>query len=126
MKLRIKGDSLRLRLTKPEVDQLQAQAQVEDSIHFGLGTLRYKLSRGRAAPDISAVYADNVIEIRVPDEQALSWCRSEQVTLAHSQALPEGALRIVVEKDFACLAPREDEDESEHFPHPGAQSGQTC
>ena len=29
-----------------------------------------------------------------------------------------GVLNILVEKDFACLAPREGEDESDMFPHP--------
>jgi hypothetical protein len=29
-------------------------------------------------------------------------------------------LKILVEKDFACLAPREGEDESDMFPHPKA------
>jgi hypothetical protein len=48
------------------------------------------------------------------------------VTLAHEQALPDGSLRITLEKDFACLAPREGEDESDNFPHPQAGSGTTC
>jgi hypothetical protein len=126
MKLRIKGDSLRLRLTKSEVEQLETRAQVEEPVHFGPATLIYRLSRGDSVPDITATYTDNVIDIRIPDTQALAWCRNEEVTLAHSQALPAGSLRIVIEKDFACLAPREDEDESDHFAHPGAGAGQTC
>ncbi len=28
------------------------------------------------------------------------------------------SLKILVEKDFACLAPREGEDESDMYPHP--------
>jgi len=33
-----------------------------------------------------------------------------------------GDLRIIVEKDFACLAPRSDEDESDNFAHPKDRS----
>jgi hypothetical protein len=34
-------------------------------------------------------------------------------------------LRILVEKDFACLAPREGEDESDMFPNP-LSGKETC
>ena len=43
--------------------------------------------------------------------------------LPGEQVLDDGAkLAILVEKDFACLAPREGEDESDMFPHPDAGS----
>jgi hypothetical protein len=35
-------------------------------------------------------------------------------------------LGILVEKDFACLAPREGEDESDMYPHPEAKQGESC
>ena len=44
---------------------------------------------------------------------------TEQVSIAANEALDDGdSLKILVERDFACLAPREDEDESDMFPHP--------
>ena len=49
---------------------------------------------------------------------------TEQVAIAGEQRLDDGALlTLLVEKDFACLAPRPGEDESDMFPHPEADAG---
>ena len=49
----------------------------------------------------------------------LAWANSEQVSISGEQVLDDGEkLNILVEKDFACLAPREGEDESDMFEHP--------
>jgi hypothetical protein len=64
--------------------------------------------------------------ILVPAATADEWCVSQQVTLAQVQGVGSAALSITLEKDFACLAPRADEDESDNFPHPEAQHGKTC
>jgi hypothetical protein len=126
MKLRIKGSSLRLRLTQGEVQQLADSGNVEEQVQFANARLTYRVRRDAAARDIAAAYDGNTIEIRVPEQVAREWSRNEQVTLAHSQSVPGTELRIVIEKDFACLAPREGEDESDNFPHPEASSGKTC
>jgi hypothetical protein len=119
VKLRIKGDSLRLRLTRAEVQQLADSGSVEERVHMTpSGVLVYRLARTTEAATLGASFVAGVVEIQVPEKTALDWCASDLVTLEHVQ--PHGAvrLRIVVEKDFACLAPRADEDESDNFPHP--------
>lgn len=127
MKLRIKGASLRLRLTQGEVRALAERGQVEEHVPFAPGAqLTYRLMRDAATAQISASLRDNVVEIRVPEGLANEWCANQEVTLSHHQAVPQGALLITLEKDFACLAPRQGEDESDNFPHPGAGSGQAC
>jgi len=126
MKLRIKGDSLRLRLTKGEVSQLAESGVVEDRVRFGAGAaLVYRLRTDAAANDITASFAQGAVEVQLPDKSAKQWASSNEVTLAGNQ--PLGAadeLRIVVEKDFACLAPRENEDESDNFENPTV--GKVC
>lgn len=124
MKLRIKGDSLRLRLTQGEVRALVDSGVVEDRVRFGGGAqLVYRLRRDAAAKSVSAAFASNVVEVRLPESSALSWARSNEVTLAGAQpAAADSELRIAVEKDFACLTVREGEDESDNFPNPN----QTC
>jgi hypothetical protein len=128
MKLRIKGSSLRLRLTQGEVQRLESQGEVAEQVCFGgSAKLTYRLRTDAKKSEISADYGDNVIEIRVPEQAALTWSRTDQVTLAHSEPLPEGEeLRIVIEKDWNCLAPRSDEDESDSFPHPEIGTGKVC
>ena len=88
--------------------------------------LIYRLRRDADVTQIQASFERNVIEIRVPQALAAQWCASEQVTLAHAQSVPQGVLQITLEKDFACLAPRAEEDESDNFPHPAAGSGKSC
>ena len=127
MKLRIKGSSLRLRLTQGEVRQLETQGEVAEQVEFGAGArLTYRLRIDAQVPAIAATYGSNVIDIRVPRETALTWSRTDQVTLSHAEAVPGGELRIVIEKDWNCLAPRAGEDESDNFPHPDTGSGKTC
>ena len=127
MKLRIKGASLRLRLTQTEVHTLAEQGQVEERVPFGAQVqLTYRLRRDASVTQMQASFERNVIEIRVPQALATGWCASQQVTLAHSQSVPSGVLQITLEKDFACLGPRAEEDESDNFPHPAAGSGKSC
>jgi hypothetical protein len=127
MKLRIKGPTLRLRLTQGEIRTLLEEGAVEERVPFAPGvSLTYRLRRDAGAREIGATFRNGVLEISVPERNAREWCTTGLVTLAHEQALPEGSLRITLEKDFACLAPRADEDESDNFPHPESDSGKTC
>ena len=67
----------------------------------------------------AAFFSDNTLTVRLPETAVLAWATTEQVSLPGEQVLDDGAiLQILVEKDFACLAPREGEDESDMFPHP--------
>ena len=127
MKLRIKGSSLRLRLTQGEVQRLQSEGEVAEEVQFGGGArLTYRLRTDLESPAITAVYGDNVIDIRVPQRAARTWADTEQVTLSHSEPVSGGELRVVIEKDWNCLAPRSEEDESDNFPHPETGSGKAC
>jgi hypothetical protein len=123
VKLRIKGDSLRLRLTRGEVEQLAAQGCVEEQVHFSpQAKLIYRLQRVPSRAPLGARLADGVIEIQVSEHEAERWCTTDLVTLDHTQEKGGAHLKIVVEKDWACLAPREDEDESDNFRHPKDRS----
>ena len=127
MKLRIKGSSLRLRLTQGEVQSLETAGEVAEQVHFGGGArLTYRLRADTQSREISVTYGGNVIDIRVPRETALTWSRTDQVTLSHAEPVADGELRVVIEKDWNCLAPRSDEDESDNFPHPETGTGKVC
>ena len=121
MKLRIKGDSLRLRLSQGEMRSLAERGEVEDKVSFpGGAALRYRLRVDAKDQVISASYALNLIDVLIPRAQAERWCGTDLVTLSASQPLRTGELRLILEKDWACLAPREGEDESDNFPHPAS------
>jgi len=128
VKLRIKGDSLRLRLSQAEMRSLAERGEVEDRLSFpGGAALRYRLRRDEGVAAVSARYGSDVIEVRVPRALAERWCGTELVSVSASEPIAAGELRILLEKDWACLAPREGEDESDNFPHPDAGKGaKTC
>ncbi|HVI00959.1 MAG TPA: hypothetical protein VM869_19715 [Enhygromyxa sp.] len=125
MKLRIRGDSLRLRLTRGEVRQLREIGSVVETIHFGATELHYEL-RSADTPAPVASFAGNRIEITLPREQANAWADGDEVGIAAEQALAHGQLSLLIEKDFRCLAPRDGEDDGDAFPHPGVESGASC
>jgi hypothetical protein len=128
MKLRIKGDSIRLRLTQGEVRRFADAGEVEERTHFAPGAaLVYRLKRDAGARALIAAFTAGAIEVRVPPSLAREWCETDRVTLTEQQSLGAASdLTITVEKDYACLAPRENEDESDHFPNPDADTGKKC
>jgi hypothetical protein len=122
MKLRILNNSVRLRLTRSEVDEAAHDGIVRGSVSFPGGTrFRYVFESSPASVDSSASFVDGDLTVRMPQDDVTSWAESDRVSIVAGQLLDNGeTLEILVEKDFACLAPREGEDESDMFPHPKA------
>ncbi|HEY1801485.1 MAG TPA: hypothetical protein VGG46_11175 [Terriglobales bacterium] len=123
MKLRIRGNSLRLRLTQGEVSRLMADGRISESVHFSpiaaSDAFTYSLKTCENAATVSASYREGEILITLPARKAAEWANTSQVGIEQTQPLQEGTeLRIVVEKDFRCLQPRTEEDESDNFPNP--------
>ena len=117
MKLRIRGSSIRLRLTKPEVEVLRATGVVEEWTEFPGTRLRYALI---AAPSsvLAASFDDRGIVVHVPKAMADAWCTSNDVSLEGE----DGPTRILIEKDWACVQPRSDEDPAEMHENPRGHS----
>jgi hypothetical protein len=82
MKLRLNSNSLRLRLTRPELMGLCEAGTVERSVDFGLGTvLIYRIqSRGVTDP-IHAVFCNHSISVCVPAESVAIWAAADEVGL---------------------------------------------
>jgi hypothetical protein len=112
-----------LRLSQAEIARLRETGEVGDRVRFGDRSLDYVLvSADVQAP--SARFDGDRIEVAIPHAVARSWAESEQVGIEAEQALAGGdALRLLIEKDFKCLAPRSGEDDSDAFPNPGTESG---
>lgn len=117
MKLRIQGDSVRLRLSRSEVEVFAAVGRVADAVHFGSRhTLTYVLKID-LCDAMHADFGDGTLTVFVPQTWAQTWASSDRVGFEESQAMDEGrTLRLLVEKDFDCLHKRPDEDDL--FAHP--------
>ena len=127
MKLRIKGNSLRLRLSQSEVKRVAEEGRVEETVEFGLiahQKMRYALQSDPLASDIYATFENGAITVCIPEHAAKSWATSNQVGLEREQNVGDGkTLKLLIEKDFQCLTARPDEDESDNYPHPDAAVG---
>lgn len=125
MKLRIRDNSVRLRLERSEVEQLRDKGLISAHTNFPGGRqFKYVLESSPASVKPGAFLSESVMTVRLPESTVFGWANSEQVAITGDLLLDEGdMLRILVEKDFACLAPRDGEDETDMFPHPAAEQG---
>ena len=123
MKLRIRDNSIRLRLSRGEVDTFGELGVVEAAIEFpGQTSLSYALERGEG-DNIGASYSDGRIVITVPSAESSDWVATDRVGMSGEVAIDGGTLSILIEKDFQCLTARSGEDEADMYPHPGACTG---
>lgn len=122
MKLRIRGDSVRLRVSQGELTQFLERGEVSDRIRFpGGASLAYRLLRDETAQAVSANLENDAITVCVPVTVAKRWAEPDEVGFSGEGSLGSDSLAILVEKDFTCLAPREGEDDSDLFPNPRSE-----
>lgn len=125
MKLRIKGNSLRLRVTRSELERLLKNARIEETIYFspdGQSRLTYVLEHSPDAVDITPRFSSSEIAIVLPTKDTEGWACGDQVGIYATIYLgPQGSLDLVVEKDFACLD-LNDADNFDTFPNPNANA----
>lgn len=119
MKLRIRGNSIRLRLTRGEVDQAGAGKSVRETVNFGPEgkSLGYVLEVREHGP-FTASFDGEQIVVSVPMAETSEWAATDRVGL---EAESNG-LRVLIEKDFACLSPRRGEDETDMFENPSTEA----
>ncbi|HEY5564024.1 MAG TPA: hypothetical protein VIL33_00445 [Rhodothermia bacterium] len=129
MKLRLRSNAVRLRLTKSEVDELVSTGTVTELISFGPDPeqqLMYAVET-RESGAIGCDYLPGSITVHLPSKEAATWADSEQVGFnADIDVGTAETLTVIVEKDFKCLTDRPGEDESDAYPHPDEAKGHVC
>ena len=123
MKLRLRENSIRLRLLRSEVEQLKNQGSVSESIRFSRDqVLAYTLRIDKGVENISASFDNEGILIRVPSEAAEHWLETAEVGLEEAQVVHEDlTLNLLIEKDFVCLTRPMEGDNLDAFPNPEAK-----
>ena len=122
MKLRIKGNSIRLRLTKSEVEQLPNTKYIEEKTSFGKKTFFYALESKASIDKLSASFEDEKITVFIPESFVKDWAGNDIVGIDSNLNINDDALHILVEKDFKCLN-ETFEDQSDNFENPNADCG---
>jgi hypothetical protein len=116
MKLRIHGDSLRLRLNRSDVKQFLETGIRTESIHFGpAAKLTYTLESSAQLSEMESHYSQDCIRVLLPLSMAEEWASSDQISLSLDRAENSGP-SLLIEKDFKCLHDDESNPDPNHIP----------
>jgi hypothetical protein len=120
MKIRIKGNSIRYRLTRTEVEAFSAAGYYSETTVFNKSTFTYALKAIYGINDLTADFAENTITMYLSVSDCKSWSKNNRVGFEHKMQLENSdTLTLLLEKDFACLDER-GEEESDNYPNPKA------
>jgi hypothetical protein len=123
MKLRIKGNSLRLRVSRPELARFLDGERIEETIHFSRApqaSLTYTLESAVQVEPVRVQYESQILKLIVSQDRAGKWGAENEVGVYSTLDVgAAGSLEVMVEKDFACLD-RSDEENSDAFANPQA------
>jgi len=118
MKLRIKGNSIRFRLSKSEVAKLAQTGYLEEQTSFGDNRFLYALKQVADADDLSASFGQDKITMFVPSKFVYGWPENDIVGFNANMPLKDGSnLYLLVEKDFICLD-ETTEDQADNYENP--------
>ena len=119
MKLRLRGNSIRLRLLRGEVRQLGQTGAVSETTNFAAASLTFTLAASSQVETMTAQFVGHQITVLLPETVAREWVESDEISLHGEQILREHeTLKILVEKDFVCLDRVDDADNVDAYPHP--------
>jgi hypothetical protein len=111
MKLRIKSNSIRYRLTRTDVEQLVKGGYLEETVNFGDDELVYVL-QCVGKDELAADFKNNIITVYMPERMLNELANTDRVGFESN-----GKLHLLIEKDFTCLD-NVAEDQSDNYPNP--------
>ncbi len=126
MKLRIKGNSLRLRITPSEMTRLSQTGRIEETIYFGRedgAKLTYALEHSTQVSGMGVRYRPSEVVVAISSDEMQRWSNTGEVGLYGKTESSHGPLELAVEKDFACLD-KSDADNADRFANPN--HGSVC
>jgi hypothetical protein len=120
MKLRIRGNSIRIRLSRTEVENFGKNGYLEDRTDFGNSSFRYALKSKEGISALDASFALGKITMYVPSNTATGWASNETISYDNTVQLPDGKqLYLLLEKDFKCID-NANEDQSDNYENPNS------
>ncbi len=116
MKIRIKGNDLRYRLTRSDISKFEADGFLEERTEFAGQPFIYALRRSDN-DHLTATFTDGTICLFMPENMLAEWVNTGRVGFENS----DGKLNLIIEKDFVCLDDPA-KDQSDYFPNPLAEN----
>ena len=118
MKLRIKGNSVRIRLSKTEVQALSSGTVLEDRTSFGSNRFGYLVKPVMEGDALYADYENGTIKMFVPKSLLKEWPSNAVVGFESSMKVNANeSLYLLLEKDFKCID-QTSEDQSDFYDNP--------
>ncbi|WP_394971016.1 DUF7009 family protein [uncultured Croceitalea sp.] len=118
MKIRIKGNSVRFRLTKTEVQALCEKGIAREKTTFNESNFVYAVKVSDKYDNLHASFLNLGIILFIPPSLLSDWHLNDQVGFYHTQTLEYGQqLELKLEKDFVCMDETV-EDQSDNYPNP--------
>jgi hypothetical protein len=118
MKIRIKGNSIRIRLSRPEVDQFAIDGYLQEKTEFGNTSFTYAL-QSEDIPNLTAGFAEDTITVYVPLSIQQEWAGNNTVGYQNNMDIGNNkTLFLLLEKDFKCIDAPPHEDQSDNFDNP--------
>lgn len=111
MKVRIKGNSLRYRLSMSDLARFGRDGYIEEVIDFGKTQLAYALQKGPTLA-LECEFTGNKIIVFMPYNWSDEWVKTDRVGFDQ-----KGPLCLLIEKDFQCID-NVAEDQSDNYPNP--------
>ena len=103
MKIRIKENSVRYRLTQTEVKHFCEKGGLEQCTEFDTTTFTYAVKQD-FIENLEVDFNNNTVTLKVPETFAKDWFDNDVVGLEHHVDLSDGTkFFLLLEKDFACL-----------------------
>ena len=133
MKIRIKGNSVRFRLTKTEVDTFCKTGLFEEQTDFGETLFKYRLKaipqeellnisfKDVTLPELekrNISFENNTITLYANEKEVKGWHKSSRISFEYSVKKNKStAMLLLLEKDFVCMDATV-EDQSDNYPNP--------
>ena len=118
MKIRFKGNSLRIRITRSELMDFRNVGYLDEKTEFGNNSLTFALTKHLAGNHLSAEFSENKITMSIPEHLSLEWTETDHVGFEHEMEIGDGKkLFLILEKDYQCLD-QVAEDQSDQFANP--------
>ena len=99
MKLRLKGNSIRVRLDRRDIEGLVEQGRIDDAVRFGPGlAVSYAVEVGPAPASARGPPTPTAASRSGFDpEDAEEWLASERVGFDHQPVVDGGVVRVLLE-----------------------------
>ncbi len=116
MKLRFRGNSLRLRLNRGEVETLASGTALREEVVFPNGAHFAYIFEPQANSSPQASFEGGVIRVAAPISKIRDWAHGESIGLYFDVSAQNATLKVAIEKDLECIDGQLEERDPDAFP----------